>query len=148
FLLYFLALILRSRSQTQTVARTVWTMGCLCLAAHFVCAFHFFHDWSHNIAYQVTAKQTAEAVGLNWGGGIYVNYAVVVVWAADAVWWWASGATYLARSRLIEWTVQGFLGFMFFNATVVFGHGIIRLWGLVAFFVLGLLVVLRRAGAK
>jgi hypothetical protein len=36
FLLYFLALILPSRSRKQTGTRAAWTMACLSLAAHFL----------------------------------------------------------------------------------------------------------------
>jgi hypothetical protein len=69
-------------------ARIAWTVACLSLLAHFACAFHFYHHWSHDTAYRVTARQTAELFGLDWGGGLYLNYALLVGWVADVVWWW------------------------------------------------------------
>ena len=40
--------------------RLAWTTGCVALLVHFVCAFHFYHAWSHAAAYVDTARQTAE----------------------------------------------------------------------------------------
>src|SRR5262245_62892766 len=131
--LYVLALIERSRSASGTyLARLAWTLGFLALLVHLFCAFHFYHHWSHEAAYQATARQTSEVIGLDWGGGIYANYAFAVIWAADVAWWWARPATYAKRPRIVEWTVQGFLFFIAFNATVVFGAGPIRWFGLAA----------------
>ena len=30
--------------------------------------------------------KTAAVTGLNWGGGVFVNYAFLVLWAADVTW--------------------------------------------------------------
>jgi len=129
---YFVGAALRggpARSSTQQqVARTVWTLGCLLYLAHVACAFHFYHAWSHAAAYQRTAEQTAAVTGWNWGGGLYLNYAFTVIWLADATWWWRRD-----DRRTLVWleiAVQAFLWFMVFNATVVFGHGLIRWFGL------------------
>jgi len=70
--------------------------------------------------------------GLDWGGGLYLNYLFALVWGVDACWWWRNAAGYAARSHVIEWIVQVFLAFMAFNATVVFGHGPIRWAGAIA----------------
>jgi hypothetical protein len=144
FILYCFALVYKLRKRDQITARTAWTFACLALGAHLFCAFHFYHRWSHDIAYEATARQTAETIGLNWGGGIYANYAVAVLWTIDVLWWWLSPANYLTRPRILEWVVQGFLAFMFFNATVVFGAGIIRVVGLAAFLILALVLLHRR----
>src|SRR5437763_16272962 len=97
--LYVLGLALRlgAGRRGRSVARLAWTGGLLAVAAHVACAFHFYHHWSHAAAYDRTAEQTAEAVGLNWGGGLYVNYAFVLLWAADVCWWWRDPEGYLAR---------------------------------------------------
>jgi hypothetical protein len=139
--LYTYALIVLSKRGSPTVARAAWTLACLALVAHVGFAFHFYHSWSHDIAYATTARQTAEIVGLNWGGGIYANYALAIVWTMDVVWWWANPASRHARPRIMEWGLQGFLAFMFFNATVVFGSGMIRWAGLAVFVLLTLLGV-------
>jgi hypothetical protein len=132
-----------ARRSWQFLARWAWTFGCVSLLLHIACAFHFFHDWDHQQAFAATARQTEEVVGLDWGGGLYVNYAFVLVWVADLVWWWACPERYEARSAVIEWIVQGFLFFVAFNATVVFGVGAIRWWGLAATSLLAVLLAIQ-----
>jgi hypothetical protein len=134
--LYVLGLALRVRAAGRRtrlgMARLFWTAGCLAFWMHMASAFQFYHHWSHRAAYEATARQTAEVVGLAWGGGLYANYGFAALWTADACWWWLGPERYLARPRGLEWAVQGFLGFMAFNATVVFGMGAIRWTGLAA----------------
>ena len=123
----------RGRRGWVARARAAWTVACVALLAHAACAFHFYHGWSHAAAYRDTARQTAEVAGLDWGGGLYVNYALMVAWVADVVWWWRGGlAAYRRRPwwLLIAW--HSFLIFMVFNATVVFGRGAARWAGLAA----------------
>src|SRR5262245_8871134 len=132
--IYVAALAIRilahGRQSRLDLARVLWSAGCIAFLLHVACAFQFFHEWSHAAAYAETARQTAEVVGIDWGGGLYANYAFAVVWLVDTVWWWSNPARYLARPAWIEWTVQGFMAFIVFNATVVFGHGAIRWFGL------------------
>ena len=90
------------------------------------CAFHFFHGWSHATAVEDTARRTREAVGIDFGGGVYFNYAMLLVWTADAAWWWASPRSYLARGLSWEVAVHGFLLFMVVNAAAVFAEGPLR----------------------
>jgi hypothetical protein len=118
-------------------SRLAWTAGCLAYLLHIACAFEFYHHWSHAEAYAFTARQTATAVGWDWGGGLYVNYAFTLVWLADVGWWWISVESYRARSRWIGWAVQGFMGFIAFNATVVFAAGFSRWFGIGACVLLG-----------
>ena len=119
----------KSRTWDQA-ARLVWTIACMSLLAHVACAFHFYHQWSHDLAYRETARQTAEVVGLDWGGGLYINYALMAGWVADVVWWWLGLEVYRRRPRALVAFWHGFLLFMFFNATVVFRHGPLRFVGL------------------
>jgi hypothetical protein len=132
--LYVTALAIRILAQGRQsrfdLARYLWTAGCVAFLLHVACAFHFFHLWSHAAAYAETARQTTEVVGIDWGGGLYANYAFVLVWLADAVWWWVNPDRYLSRPRWVEWAVQSFMAFIAFNATVVFGSGAIRWFGL------------------
>ncbi|HLJ94657.1 MAG TPA: hypothetical protein VKU02_15835 [Gemmataceae bacterium] len=113
-------------------ARRAWTAGCLLFLVHVACAFQFYHHWSHGLAYAVTAQQTAEVVGVAWGGGLYANYVFTLVWAAEVIWWWGGLDRYGSQPRILKWAVQGFLGFMAFNATVVFGTGTARWLGVAA----------------
>jgi hypothetical protein len=132
--LYVLSLALRLRAAGRRcrleVARCAWAGGWVFFLLHVVCAFEFYHDWSHQLAYQSTARETAEVVGLDWGGGLYANYAFALVWLGDVLWWCFRSESYLARRPAVEWIVQGFLGFIALNATVVFGQGMIRWFGL------------------
>jgi hypothetical protein len=118
-------------TQWDAAARVVWTAACASLIAHLISAFHFYHGWSHAAAYVDTARQTEEVFGANWGGGLFINYALLLAWIVDIAWWWRSG---LDSYRKRPWPViaawHGVLVFIIFNATVVFGDGIVRWLGL------------------
>jgi hypothetical protein len=92
------------------------------MAVHIAVVLHVVHEWSHNAAYAHTAQRTLEVTGWKWGGGLYFNYALVTIWGLDVLWRSVS-----PRTIPIAWTasVQAFLIFMMFNATVVFGP---RFW--------------------
>lgn len=113
-------------------ARLFWTAGCLAYLAHVAAAFHFEDGWSHAHAWQHTAERTAEVTGWRWGGGLYVNYAFALLWAADAAWSWVDARGYQARPAWVAAMLHAFMLFVAFNATVVFGRGVIRWWGLAA----------------
>ncbi len=121
----------RGRSGYDWWARLAWTIGCAALVAHFICAFNFYHAWSHESAYVETARQTAEVFKINWGGGLFINYAVALFWFTDVTWWWFGGAnSYRRRPWLAMLAWHGFLIFIIFNATVVFKDGLTRWIGL------------------
>jgi hypothetical protein len=112
-------------------ARLAWTIACAALVAHLICAFQFYHAWSHGSAYLVTARQTAAVFKISWGGGLFINYAVVMLWTADVVWWWLAGlSSYRRRPWLLTLLWHGFLIFIILNATVVFKDGLTRWLGL------------------
>ena len=136
--LYFASLATRGFSPRWS--RVAWTIGCLTYLLHVACAFEYYHHWSHAEAYAFTAQQTAAVVGLDGGGGLYVNYAFTLVWLADVIWWWTVGSL----PRAIEWAVQGFLGFIVFNATVVFADGFSRWFGIAACVLLGAIALCSR----
>ena len=69
--------------------------------------------------------------GWNWGGGVYLNDAMTLLWLFDAGWWNWLPASYERRPLAIELPIQGFFLFMVFNATVVFGSWPARLFGMV-----------------
>src|SRR5882762_2048787 len=90
--LYALAITVRLAAPARRAeARFLWTAGCLLFLAHVAAAFHFFHGWSHAHAYRETARQTRELFGIDWGGGLYLNYLFTLAWAADAAYWWWGG---------------------------------------------------------
>lgn len=108
----------------------VWAAGCLVFLLHVGCAFHEVHGWSHAAALHHTAAQTEIVVGFATGAGLYLNYAFLLIWAGDALYWWVRPERYRARTRWITLTLHGFLFFMAFNATVVFASGPTRWVGL------------------
>src|SRR5579872_5327000 len=65
--------------------RVLFTLGCILLWAHVASAFAFYHHWSHDDAYSRTARETADTVGIDWGGGIYFNYLCLLLWSFDVV---------------------------------------------------------------
>src|SRR5262249_28338322 len=119
FILYVLALTLRL-TRRDRAARLVWSAAFVAFACHMFAAFQLEHHWSHADAYESTARKTAALTTLDWGGGLYANYALAIVWLVDVFWWLIHPASYLRRPAAIEWSVQGFLAFLWFNATVVF----------------------------
>jgi hypothetical protein len=124
----------RRRRELLDEARLVWTAGCVCLWLHLGAAFHFYHDWSHRAAYEDTARDTAAAIGIAFGEGVYLNYLFAVVWTVDVFLWWRQGPNApFVRPAWQNWLVHGFLLFIAFNATVTFGEGAVR-WIAVALF--------------
>ena len=124
--LYVVALgsLLAGRPHLTRQARRAWTAGCVLLLLHVLAAFHFFHHWRHAEAYRDTARQTAELLGVEFGGGLWFNYAFAACWTLDALWWWSAGMDrYRLRSAWITWSVHLFMAFIALNATVVFETG-------------------------
>jgi len=107
--------------------------------AHVLCAFGYYHHWSHAAAYHETALQTAALTGWHWGGGLYFNYVFSVAWPADVLWWWLGPASFDRRSRCLNALWHGFFFFMVFNGAIVFGHGPVRWLGV---FLCGSLAIL------
>ncbi|HZN09929.1 MAG TPA: hypothetical protein VFB65_24245 [Pyrinomonadaceae bacterium] len=119
------------QTQLDRWVRLAWTIGCAALILHFICAFQFFHSWSHESAYVDTARQTAAVFRINWGGGLFINYAVASLWFADVAWFWFAGVnSYRRRPWLLTLAWHSFLIFIIFNATVVFKDGMTRWIGL------------------
>ncbi len=140
---YYLALVLKlfCAPRSHETPRRVWSLAFLLYVAHVVCAFHFYHDWSHAAAYEATAERTAAVAGLEWGGGLYWNYAFTLLWFVDVIWSWGARRTWIDSPQLtgvqtsrswIAWAVHAFLFFMVFQATVVFGSSLVRWLGLAA----------------
>lgn len=136
------------RERLTDGARGLWTAGCVLMGIHVAAAFHFAHHWSHDSVWEDTARQTAETTGLDWGGGVYFNYALLAIWGADTAWWWISPKTY--ASRAVGWTacVHGFLAFIAFNATVVFKTGALRWIGVAGTCGLAILAGWRLLGVR
>lgn len=123
--------ISRGKSTFDSVTRIAWTIAVAALVAHYIVAFQFYHAWSHDAAYIETARQTAEVFTINSGIGLFINYALLVVWIGDVGWWWFRGLdSYRRRPWLLVLLWHAFLIFIIFNATVVFKDGFARWLGL------------------
>lgn len=123
-------LLANGRASWIARARLVWTLGSAFFLAHVGCAFGFYHHWSHAIAYEDTARQTAETAGFHWGGGIFFNYLFTLAWLGDVLWWWVDPESHRRRPHLLTALWHGFFFFMVFNGTIVFGVGPVRWLGL------------------
>ena len=117
---YFIALAQMIRRRP---ARLYWTIGCALYLAHAAAAFQYAYHWSHATAVQDTARQTEALFGVNWGGGIWFNYAFTAIWTADALWWLIAPKTRAARPRWLNAAVHSYLAFMFINGAIVFPQG-------------------------
>ena len=102
------------------------------LAVHAVSAFQTFYAWSHERALLETARQTLAVTGWSWGGGLFVNYAFVAIWMADALWWWLAPEAYRRRSAALSAALRGLFVFMFLNGAIIFAAGGMRVIGIIA----------------
>jgi hypothetical protein len=138
FLLYATALAAWLVGKPRA-ARLAWTCSFLLYLAHVAAAFHFRHHWSHEAAYEETARQSAELFGVPSGAGLYCNYTFTAVWAYDVIWIWWNAETHRRRRRWIPTVIHSFMAFLFFNATVVFASGWVRWMGLAVTVAVGML---------
>ena len=103
--------------------RVAWSAACLLLIVHVLAAFHFEHGWSHAAALRHTTEQTARVTGIDWGAGLYFNYAFLILWLADVALIWRPDSNQQSmggQSSLRRITNLACV-FMVVNATVVFG---------------------------
>lgn len=110
------------RDQRQPWFRILWTAAWLLVVAHVICAFHFQHRWSHTAALAHTAEMTQRVVGWYWSGGLYINYAFLLLWGAD-IWclWFRDAPAGHSAFGIRPLAMQLLAAFMMFNATAVFG---------------------------
>ena len=121
-------------------SRWLYTVAFGLFLAHVVCAFHFYHGWSHEHAFHDTARQTQEMLGIAFGEGIYFSYFFTLLWAADVAWLW------IAPQRRWTWltiAIQLYLAFIAVNGAVVFEAGVTRWVGIPVALLLGALAVRR-----
>ncbi len=128
---YALGLALRIEGANRA-ARWAWTTSLVIFGMHVLAAFQYQHHWSHTEAYASTAAQTLNDVGIDWGGGLYFNYIFTVIWTFDVIWWWIDREGYRGRPTWLAVSIQGFMAFLAFNATVVFASGASRWLGVSA----------------
>jgi hypothetical protein len=115
------------------LVKSFWLLGSLLSLLHALATMGFHHQFQHDLAFEDTARQTEQAIGIPIGIGIYFNYLFVIVWLADALWLNGFQKSYLSRSRYIELFVCAFLAFIAINGAIIFETGPVRWIGLVAF---------------
>ena len=97
--------------------------GAVFLAIHIALAMSLVHNWSRASVTAVTAAQTEAIYGLNWGGGVFVNYVFLAVWIAELTAWRLAPAKYAMRARGITWTIRAFFFVVIANGAIVFAAG-------------------------
>ena len=104
--------------------------GLLLCLVHIALAFEYVHGWSHAAAVAATRAQTSAVYGLDWGGGVFVNYLFVGAWAIDAWAWRAATRRGKPSPTAWRWPLRIFYAVILLNAAVVFAAGVRRLTGL------------------
>ena len=121
---YFPALAMRLASPPISKwARILWSLGLIFFLAHFVAAFHFYHVWSHDSAYDHNLRVAG------FGPGIFVSYAFTGLWVLETTCWWLKGCL----PRRLELTYLAAHAFIMFNGSIVFESGFSRVFGIVGF---------------
>ena len=134
----------RTRLPPASWAQPVWLLGGLVYLGHVAAAFGVHHDWSHAAAYAYAAARTEALLGLDWGGGLWVNYAFTAIWVGEGLWWQLRPAHYARRPAAWTTAIRGVFLFMIANGAVIFASGPRRLLGVA---VLAALVRIWRSGA-
>jgi hypothetical protein len=128
-----------------SVARWLWTFGCVLFVIHVACAFHFYHGWSHADAFEKTAADTEQLLGVRFGEGIYFSYLFLILWIVDVVVMWMrrspSGQSPRPMVAAMHWLLHAYLFFIAFNGAIVFAAGPTRWAGIAACLVLGGLAI-------
>lgn len=129
FACWWLASVVRVRhgvANLTTSYRWIWGIGWVLLAVHIALAFVFVHG-SLAEAYRQTE------IDSGFGEGIFVNFAVLLIWGVDSAWSFWDYRQYKRQSRWWAGIIQGFILFIMFNAVVIFASGAIRWIGIVGF---------------
>jgi hypothetical protein len=103
--------------------------GAALCTIHVALAMRIVHGWDHAAAIAATARQTRAVYGLDWGGGLYANYAFVAVWALDAGLWRLRPSRGARDPGWLAWTARIFYLVMILNAAVIFTSGPRRIAG-------------------
>ncbi|MGL6073740.1 MAG: hypothetical protein ACRC8S_06220 [Fimbriiglobus sp.] len=112
----------------RVYSHAAWSIaGWLSLVLHVLIVFELVHGWSHSSAYEATERQSG------YGWGVFVNYAVILLWGVE-IWW---------RQPSFSVAVNLLLAFVMFNATVVFGQWPVQVLGGLVFAWLGVVWFLR-----
>lgn len=126
---YALTLVLKIRRVESRYIKAIWAFGAAALFVHILWTMLVVHHGSLREAYEHTADQTERVIGVRIGWGVYINFAMLLIWAVDAVAGLAISHWDQVRRKFSPWLHAVFV-FLFFNATVVFGTPFARWMGL------------------
>lgn len=126
------------RSRRGKMTRWAWTWSSVTFLVHLAMAFHFYHNWSHDSAFERTRAVSG------YGEGVYVSYLFTLLWCADVLWWWLDERGYAARPEVVGRVLHAFMLFIVFNGTVIYEAGPIRWAGVAGFALLASAWVVRR----
>ena len=130
--------ILRDRqSPRRRQPRLWWTAGLVLYLIHVAAAFQFVHHWSHAAAYHHTAQETYNMTGIDWGGGLYFNYAFTLAWIVDVVSLWTQASLHTTRPHPLRLAWYTFFIFIVINAAIIFETGSVRWISLATLIILG-----------
>ena len=121
-----------ARPDRWRTARLLWSVGAALACLHTIAALHFNYQWSQAAALEATRRQTLATTGLDWGGGLYINYAFILLWLFAALASWLRPQSYTRRSGAYATALTLIFLFMFVNGAIVFAHGLARMIGAVA----------------
>jgi hypothetical protein len=148
YVAYLAGWLVSDSPRWSKTSRWLWSLGCGLFLVHVLCAFQFYHHWSHAAAWQTTAEETQKLMGVSFGDGIYFSYVFAATWLADVVWLWVAALSPTVPGRQVRtpWTrvlVHVYLFFIAFNGAIVFEGGVTRWAGLAACLVLACLAARR-----
>ena len=98
-------------------------IGAAIALLHVLIAMGARHGWSHESAIAATARQTRAIYGLDWGGGVFVNYAFVALWCLELWRWRRAPERYVLLPDAVTWLVRAFFFVVIVNAAIVFAGG-------------------------
>ena len=124
------AIDIHGRKSTDRLTAILWLVGALLSMYHSLGSIATIYHGSQTMAFEATAQETEELLGIRFGAGLYVNYAFVFVWLVDALIRVVSPAIYRQLPKAYRYFTNGFLIFIAINGAIVFQSGWIRGIGL------------------
>lgn len=131
FVLYVVSFVVLLGSQGRwRPALAFEAAAWLILVVHVMFAFHEHHGWSHAAAEQHVANETAQTIGLRWGGGIYFNHAMLLLWAVSMGRRGVQRSTLAKGPNRFHQLINVYVLLMWISATIVFGSTAFRILGI------------------
>ncbi len=108
-----------------TYSRFFWTVGGILYLLHILFAYAGYYDWSHQIAWEKTASDTAEMTGFDTGIGLILNF-LFAAWLGFDLW-----MQWVRKVRGWTWLTEFLVLFFILNGAIAFGSGAVVIYGIV-----------------